>query len=128
MGTPTFEDLTQLTDREVQILMREVDQKDLVMGLAGASESVKEKILGNMSERVRAFIKEEIELLGGGQREGHPGNPGAHRPAGDAAGGAGTDHLATGFCQEAAQGKEEAGQAVYRHETASGDRCCPSTG
>lgn len=60
MDRPTFEELARLTDREVQILMREVDQKDLVIGLAGASETVHEKFLGNMSERVRTFIQEEM--------------------------------------------------------------------
>lgn len=40
--------------------LRETDQKDLVMGLAGASETVRQKFLGNMSERVRTFIQEEL--------------------------------------------------------------------
>ena len=69
MAKPTFDELTQLTDREAQILLREVDQKDLVMGLAGGGEAVKQKLLGNMSERVQTFIKEEIEFLGGGRKE-----------------------------------------------------------
>ncbi len=60
MDKPTFEELTQLTDREVQILMRVTDQKDLVLGLAGASETVRQKFLSNMSERVRTFIREEM--------------------------------------------------------------------
>ena len=40
--------------------MREIDQKDLVIALKGADEAVKEKVLGNMSERVRIFISEEV--------------------------------------------------------------------
>lgn len=60
---PTIEVLAHLTDREAQIFMREVDQKDLVVGLSGASEAVREKFLGNMSARVRGFISEEIEYL-----------------------------------------------------------------
>ncbi len=59
-----FNDLARLTDREIQTLLREVDQKDLVVALKSASEEVKQKILGNMSERVRAFITEELEFLG----------------------------------------------------------------
>ena len=59
-----FGDLVKLTDREIQTLMREVDQKDLVVALKTASEELKNKILGNMSERVRTFITEEMEFLG----------------------------------------------------------------
>lgn len=59
-----FEDLVQLTDREIQTLMRETDQKDLVVALKAAGEELKDKILGNLSERVRSFITEEMEFLG----------------------------------------------------------------
>ena len=59
-----FEDIAKLTEREIQTLLREVEQKDLVVALKGASEEMKEKILGNMSERVRAFITEEMEFQG----------------------------------------------------------------
>ena len=59
-----FDDIVKLTDREIQTLMREVDQKDLVVALKAASEELKDKILGNMSERVRTFITEEMEFQG----------------------------------------------------------------
>jgi flagellar motor switch protein FliG len=59
-----FDDIGRLTDREVQVLLREVDQKDLVIALKAAGEEVKAKILDNMSDRVRNFIQEEIEFLG----------------------------------------------------------------
>ncbi|MDA0337462.1 MAG: flagellar motor switch protein FliG [bacterium] len=60
----TFADINKLTDRELQILLREVDQKDLVVALKAAEEELKDKILGNLSERVRQFITEEMEFLG----------------------------------------------------------------
>ena len=60
----TFADITQLTDREMQTLMREVDQKDLVVALKSADDELKDKVLGNMSERVRTFITEEMAFLG----------------------------------------------------------------
>ena len=59
-----FDDIAKLTDREIQSLMREVDQKDLVVALKSASDELKEKVLGNMSERVRTFITEEMEFQG----------------------------------------------------------------
>ena len=59
-----FDDIHKLSDREVQTVLREVEQKDLVIALKAASEDVREKVLGNMSERVRSFIEDEIEFSG----------------------------------------------------------------
>ena len=59
-----FNDMVKLTDREIQIVLRETDEKDLVVALKAASEELKNKILGNCSERVRDFLKEEMEFLG----------------------------------------------------------------
>ena len=44
--------------------MRDVDKKDLVVALKSALEEMKDKVLGNMSERVRTFIAEEMEFQG----------------------------------------------------------------
>jgi len=59
-----FDDISNLNDREIQILLREVEQKDLVIAMKTASEDVKEKLLSNMSDRVRQFMEEEMEFLG----------------------------------------------------------------
>ena len=59
-----FDEMCRLTDREIQTLLREVDQKDLVIALKGASDELKNKILGNMSDRVRTFIIEEMGHVG----------------------------------------------------------------
>ena len=56
----SFEDIVKLKDREIQILLREVDQKDLVVALSGATDELREKVFGNMSRRVRTFIQEEM--------------------------------------------------------------------
>jgi flagellar motor component MotA len=45
-------------------VLREVDQKDLVVAMKGASEAVIERLVAGMSPRVRTFIIEEIEYLG----------------------------------------------------------------
>ena len=55
-----FEDMAGLTDQEIQMLLRQIDQKDLVWALKGACDALMEKILANISERVQAFIKEEM--------------------------------------------------------------------
>ncbi len=57
-----FGDFVELTDGQIQMLLRQIDQKDMVIALKGASPEVREKFLGNMSERVRTFIAEEIGL------------------------------------------------------------------
>ena len=57
----TFEDFAQLSDRDIQRTMRHVDQNTLVIALKGCSEQTKEKILVNMSERVRGFITDEMQ-------------------------------------------------------------------
>ena len=59
-----FDDIVKLTDRELQLLLREVDQKDLVVAMKGAAEKLRERILNNMSEKVRNFITEEMEFIG----------------------------------------------------------------
>jgi flagellar motor switch protein FliG len=59
-----FEDIVKLSDKEIQLLIREVDQKDLVIALKVASEELKQKVMSNLSERVRTFIQEEMEFLG----------------------------------------------------------------
>jgi flagellar motor component MotA len=56
--------LAKVTEREIQTLMRETDQKDLVVALKGASEAFREKVTRNMSERVRSFIFQEAAFLG----------------------------------------------------------------
>jgi len=42
----------------------EVEQKDIVIALKAASDEVKEKLLGNMPERMRSFIEEEMDFSG----------------------------------------------------------------
>lgn len=59
-----FDDIANLTDREIQMILREVDTKDLAIALKGGSEELQERIFGNVSERVGTMIKEEIQFSG----------------------------------------------------------------
>jgi len=59
-----FEDIAKLSDREIQTLLREVDPKDLTISLKAASEEMKKKILGNMSEEAAKKLTEDMEFLG----------------------------------------------------------------
>jgi flagellar motor switch protein FliG len=58
----TFEDLIELEDRDIQLILREVDQKDLVLALRGVAEELKEKILRNLSQRGAEMLREDMEV------------------------------------------------------------------
>jgi flagellar motor switch protein FliG len=58
----TFEDVVKLDDRSIQMVLKEVDQKDLAIALRGVSEDVRSRIFSNMSERGSELLKEEIEF------------------------------------------------------------------
>jgi flagellar motor switch protein FliG len=60
----TFEDLVNLSDRDVQTFLREVDTSRLAIALKGASEPVREKILRNMSTRGSEMLRDEINGMG----------------------------------------------------------------
>ncbi len=59
-----FEDIVSLDSRSLQRLLREVDVKQLALALKQATNEVKNKILGAMSQRAGSALKEEIEMLG----------------------------------------------------------------
>ena len=59
-----FDDLVNLNDRDLQRILVEVEQRDLALALKATSNELQSKLLGNVSERASALIKEEIELLG----------------------------------------------------------------
>ena len=59
-----FDDIANLTDREIQMILREVDTKDLAIALKGGSEELQDRIFGNVSERVGTMIKEEMQFSG----------------------------------------------------------------
>jgi flagellar motor switch protein FliG len=59
-----FEDIVGLDDRSVQLILRQVDSKELAVALKGVAPNVRDKIMRNMSERASANLSEEIELLG----------------------------------------------------------------
>jgi len=59
-----FDDLSALDDKSLQRLLREVDVKQLALALKAASAELKQKIMGTMSQRAVAGLKEEMEFLG----------------------------------------------------------------
>ncbi|MCR5775021.1 MAG: flagellar motor switch protein FliG, partial [Lachnospiraceae bacterium] len=59
-----FEDILLLDDRAIQRVLRDVDNSDLSMALKGANEQVQGAIFKNMSSRLSAMIKEDMEFMG----------------------------------------------------------------
>ena len=59
-----FEDLVTLDDKSLQRLLREVEAKQLALALKAASDELKGKILGAMSQRAVGALKEEMEFMG----------------------------------------------------------------
>jgi flagellar motor switch protein FliG len=59
-----FEDVVLLTDKAIQLVLRQIDANDLATALKGVSEAVRAKVTDNLSERARENLLEEIELLG----------------------------------------------------------------
>lgn len=56
----TFDDIADLDDRAVQLILREADQKDLVLALRGVTEDRRERFLSNLSSRASELIVEEL--------------------------------------------------------------------
>jgi flagellar motor switch protein FliG len=59
-----FEDIVLLDDRSLQLVLREVDNKDLALSLKASSSEVAGKIYKNISKRAGEMLREEIEYMG----------------------------------------------------------------
>jgi flagellar motor switch protein FliG len=59
-----FEDIVTLDDRSVQLLLRQIDMKDLALALKGVRPEVREKIMSNVSSRAAENLQDEVERLG----------------------------------------------------------------
>lgn len=59
-----FDDIGKFGQKEIQTILKNVESADWAMALKGASPELKEKILGNMSQRAGDMLREEMEYLG----------------------------------------------------------------
>ena len=59
-----FEDIVGLEDRSIQLVLRQVESADLATALKGVTESVRDKIMRNLSGRAAENLADEIEMLG----------------------------------------------------------------
>ena len=59
-----LEDILLLDDRAIQRVLRDVDNNDLAVALKGANEEVQNVIFKNLSKRLAAMIREDMEFMG----------------------------------------------------------------
>jgi flagellar motor switch protein FliG len=59
-----FEDILSLDDKSIQRVLREVDNNELAVALKGSNEEVQNVIFNNLSKRLAAMIKEDMEYMG----------------------------------------------------------------
>lgn len=60
----TFEDMVKIDAAGLQTVMRSLDKDKLALALKGASDTIKEMFLGNMSERASKILLEDMEAMG----------------------------------------------------------------
>lgn len=59
----SFDDLARLSDREIQLILRELDIGRLAIALKGAPDEILERVKTNMASRGAALLEEEIEFI-----------------------------------------------------------------
>lgn len=59
-----FDDLISVDDRGIQMLLRNIENQTLVLALKGADDEMLHKFLSNVSKRVAASLREDLETMG----------------------------------------------------------------
>lgn len=59
-----FDNLLEISDRDIQTILREISSESLVVALKGAEEALKEKIFNNMSKRAAEMLRDDLEAKG----------------------------------------------------------------
>ncbi len=60
----TFEDILELTSKDMQLLHKKIDTNDLLLSLKGASDELKDKLFSGISTKKKMILTEEFELMG----------------------------------------------------------------
>lgn len=60
----TFEDIMKLDNTAIREILKVIDKKDLMVGLKGSSDELRDKFLGNMSQRAADAFMEEMQFVG----------------------------------------------------------------
>ena len=65
----TFDDLTLIDSRQMQLLLKELNPEVLVLSLKTASDAVKELVFRSVSTKAAEGMKDDLESLGPRRRE-----------------------------------------------------------
>lgn len=60
----TFDNLSDLDDRAIQLLLREVQSESLIVALKGTEPDLRERIFKNMSTRAAEMLREDLDAKG----------------------------------------------------------------
>ena len=60
----TFDDVANLSDRDLQQLLKEIEAPKLTLALKGARPALREKFLKNMSERAAMLLSDDLAAIG----------------------------------------------------------------
>ena len=60
----TWEDIPRIEDKSLQEILRQIDASVMAKALQGAEANIAAKINGNISERMKEMIEEEVSLMG----------------------------------------------------------------
>ncbi|MDR2877623.1 MAG: flagellar motor switch protein FliG [Chromatiales bacterium] len=59
-----FDDLADISDRDMQALLREISTDSLVLAMKGSDEALRNKIISNMSKRAGEMLRDDLEAKG----------------------------------------------------------------
>jgi len=59
-----FDDLIELSDRDIQTVLKHISSDDLVKALKGSSDDIAERFFANMSSRAAEIMREDMEVMG----------------------------------------------------------------
>ena len=59
-----FEDVAKFDDKQIQTVLKNVDNNQWAIALKGASRELKDKVFANMSQRAADMLREEMEYMG----------------------------------------------------------------
>jgi flagellar motor switch protein FliG len=59
-----FEDILKFSNKDIQTVLKNVDNSQWAMALKGASQPLRDKIFANMSSRAADMLREEMQYLG----------------------------------------------------------------
>jgi len=59
-----FEDLIELSDRDIQTILKHISSDDLVKAMKGGSDDVADRFFDNMSQRAAEIMREDMAVMG----------------------------------------------------------------